>query len=101
MQKMSSHGRSTPWHIASLTTKVLFQKAQKAFYELQGPFAYLKHHLSNFVQVALLDDQYAETDIPLPFDNLKHRIIDFTKVVLKTSTRQIMSSQEYSPTYIT
>jgi hypothetical protein len=76
-----------------LTTKFLFQNAQKAFYELQGPFAYLKHHLSNFVQVALVDDQDAETDIPSPFVNFKHRIIDFTKVVFKTSTRRIMSSQ--------
>jgi hypothetical protein len=79
-------------------TPVLFLNAHKAVYELQEPFAYLKHHLSNFVQVALFDDQDAETDIALSFDNLKHRIIDFSKVVFKTYTH--MSSQEYSPTYI-
>jgi hypothetical protein len=42
------------------------------------PFASLKHHLSEFVQVAFFDAQDAENDFAWPFDTLKHRFIDFT-----------------------
>jgi hypothetical protein len=43
-----------------------------------GPFAYLKHHLSDFIQVALFDAQDTKNDFVLPFVTLKHRFIDFT-----------------------
>jgi hypothetical protein len=45
------------------------------------PIAYLKHHLSDFVQVAFFDSQDAENEYALPFDTFKHRFIEFTKDV--------------------
>jgi hypothetical protein len=51
--------------------------------EISWPFAYLKHHLSDFIQMAFLDAQDVENELEWYFDTLKHRFIDFTKVVLK------------------
>jgi hypothetical protein len=59
-----------------------FLNVQKADYEFSGPFAYLKHHIRNFVKVAFLDAQGAENDFARPFVTLKHRFVNFTKVVL-------------------
>jgi hypothetical protein len=47
------------------------------------PFAYLKHHLSEFVQVALFNAQDVENEFEWPFDTLKFHFIEFNKVVLK------------------
>jgi hypothetical protein len=44
----------------------LFDDVQKADYEFSGPFAYLKHHLSNFVQVAFFNAQDAENEVAWP-----------------------------------
>jgi hypothetical protein len=44
-------------------------------------FAYLKFHLSEFVQGTFIDAQDAENEFAWPFDPLKHRFIDFTIVV--------------------
>jgi hypothetical protein len=33
-------------------TKVVFEDVRKADYESQAPFAYLKHHFRDFVQIA-------------------------------------------------
>jgi hypothetical protein len=54
-----------------------------ADYEFSGPFFYLKHHLSNFLQLALFDAKEAENVFSWPFDTVKYRYIDFSKVVLK------------------
>jgi hypothetical protein len=43
-------------------TKVVFKDVQKVDLEFIGPFAYLKHHLSDFVQVALFDAQEEENE---------------------------------------
>jgi hypothetical protein len=51
MQKMFPHCFSTPWNIASLTSPKSFFYVQKADYEFSGPFAYIDHHLSDFIQV--------------------------------------------------
>jgi hypothetical protein len=61
-------------------TKVAFQDVQKAVYELSGSFAYLKHHLRDFVR-RLCDSQEAENDFAWPFDIMKHRFNGFIKVV--------------------
>jgi hypothetical protein len=61
--------------------KFVFSDVQKEDYEFQGPFAYLKLHLSDFVQVAFFDAQDAENDFAWPLDTFKHHYIDFTKVV--------------------
>jgi hypothetical protein len=42
--------------------KVVFQDVQKAYYEFSGPFAYLKHHLIDFVRVGFVDALDAEND---------------------------------------
>jgi hypothetical protein len=55
---------------------------QEADYEFLGPFAYLKHHLSDCVQVSHFDAQDAENGLAWPFDTLKHCFIDFAKDVL-------------------
>jgi hypothetical protein len=44
-------------------------------------FAYLKLHLSNFVQDDFFDAQDTENDLAWPFENFKHSFIDFTKGV--------------------
>jgi hypothetical protein len=79
--KMSSHGLSTLFNIASSTSSVFFQDVQKTDYDFSGPFAYLKRHLSYFVKIAFFDARVAENDFAWHFDSLKHRFIDFTKVV--------------------
>jgi hypothetical protein len=56
-QKMISHGLSKPSNVASSTSPVIFWDVQKAVYEFQGPFAYLKHHSSDFFQVDFFDAQ--------------------------------------------
>jgi hypothetical protein len=50
MDKINSYGISTPSNIVSSTSSNSFSDAQKADYEISGPFAYLKQHL-NFIQV--------------------------------------------------
>jgi hypothetical protein len=62
--------------------KFAFQDVQKADYGISGPLAYLKHHLSDFIQVVFFDVQVAEKEFVWPFDTLKHRFVDFTKVVI-------------------
>jgi hypothetical protein len=42
--------------------KVGFLDVQKQDYEFLGPFAYLKHHLSDMFQVAFFDDHDAGND---------------------------------------
>jgi hypothetical protein len=42
--------------------KVVFFGVQKADYEFTGPFTYLKYHLSEFIQVALIVVQVAENE---------------------------------------
>jgi hypothetical protein len=59
-------------------TKVVFSDFQEADYEFFGPFAYLKHHLRDFV---LFDVQAAENVFALLMDTFKHCFINFTKVV--------------------
>jgi hypothetical protein len=58
-----------------------FLERPVADFELYVPFAYSKHHLSEFVQVAFLDAQAAENELAWPFQTLKHCFIDFSKVV--------------------
>jgi hypothetical protein len=58
-----------------------FFKTSRRHYDFLGPFAYLKHHLSDFVKIAFFDARDAENDFEWHFDTLKHRFIDFTKVV--------------------
>jgi hypothetical protein len=41
----------------------------------------MKHHLSDFVQVAFFDALDAENDFAWPFDTSKYRFIELTKVV--------------------
>jgi hypothetical protein len=47
-------------------------------YEFSGPFDYLNHHLSDFVQVPFFIAQDAEIEYVWLIDPLKHRFIDFT-----------------------
>jgi hypothetical protein len=53
----------------------------------------MRPRLSRFFYV-----QNAENGFVWPYDTFKHHFIDFIKVVFKTSRRQIMSSQDNSPT---
>jgi hypothetical protein len=48
-----------------------------------GPFAYLKHNFSEFIQVAFLVAQDAENEFVWPFDTLKHRFIVLTSLFSK------------------
>jgi hypothetical protein len=48
-----------------------------ADFKYSGPFANLKHRLSNFVEVACFDALDAENVFAWTFDSLKHRIISF------------------------
>jgi hypothetical protein len=48
-----------------------------------GQSAYLKHHLSDFNQVAFFNARDSENDIAWPFDTLKHSFVDFTCRFLK------------------
>jgi hypothetical protein len=43
-------------------TKVAFYNVQKATYESSGPFAYVKHHFRDFVQVPFLNANDAENE---------------------------------------
>jgi hypothetical protein len=43
-------------------TKVAFEDVQTEGYLFSGPFAFLKHHLSDFAQVAFFVSQDAEND---------------------------------------
>jgi hypothetical protein len=53
MQKMSSHGISTPWNIASSTSpKSFFKTWQSQIIFFSGPLDYLNHHFHDFVEVA-------------------------------------------------
>jgi hypothetical protein len=47
-----------------------------------GLFAYLKHYLRDFVQVAFLGAQNAENEFAYPFDTFKHRFNDFNKTAI-------------------
>jgi hypothetical protein len=62
--------------------KFVIYDVQKADYDFQGPFAYLKHHLSDVVQVAFFDAQDGENDLALLFDTLKQRFISMNKIIL-------------------
>jgi hypothetical protein len=77
---MCSNGLSKSWNID--ITKVAFLDVQKTDYEFSGPFAFLKRHLSVFIQVAFFDAQNAENEFVWPFDTFKLRFINFTKFVL-------------------
>jgi hypothetical protein len=46
-------------------------------------FAYFKHHLSEFLQIAFLDVQHRENKFAWHLDTLKHRLIDFIKYDFK------------------
>jgi hypothetical protein len=59
----------------------VFLRLQKEDYEFQVPFAYLKHHLSDFVQVSFFDAKDAENEFAWLFDAMKYRFIEFTKVL--------------------
>jgi hypothetical protein len=61
--------------------KVVIYDVQKADYVFTGPLAFVKYHLSNFVQDAFFNKHNAENDFALPFDIMKHRFIDITNVV--------------------
>jgi hypothetical protein len=50
-------------------------------YEVSGLFAYVKHQLSNFVQVVFFGEQNEEKEFAWTFDTSKHHFIDITKVV--------------------
>jgi hypothetical protein len=80
MLKMSTHRLSTSLH--PLHNRRLLGRPEDN-YEVSWPFAYLKHHLSDFIQIAFLDAQNVENELEWHFDTLKHRFIEFTKVVLK------------------
>jgi hypothetical protein len=75
------------WHFDNMKRRFIeftldtFLGVQKADYRVSGPFAYLKHHLSDSVQVAFFDAQDPENEFLCHFDPLKHRFIDFTQVV--------------------
>jgi hypothetical protein len=73
--------------------KGVFQDVQKADYEFSGPFAYLKHHLNNFVQVAFFLAQVAENELAWPFDTLKQHFIEFLSFFFKTFRKLILNSQ--------
>jgi hypothetical protein len=63
MQKMRSYGLSKPCNITySTSTKSFFKDLQKADFEFQVTFAYLKFHLSEFVQGTFIDAQDAENE---------------------------------------
>jgi hypothetical protein len=80
LQKISSYGLTTLWNIASTTTKFVFQDVQKADYNFTKPFAYLKHHFRDFVQIAFLNAQNVEKAFEWYFYIMKHRFIDINKV---------------------
>jgi hypothetical protein len=80
MLKMSTHRLSTSLH--PLHNRRLLRRPEHN-YEISWPFPYLKHHLSDFIQIAFLDAQDVENELVWHFDTLKRRFIDFTKVVLK------------------
>jgi hypothetical protein len=52
---------------------------QKADYEFEGPFAYIKP-LKQF-QVAFFDDECAKNKFARPFDTFKHHFINLLKAV--------------------
>jgi hypothetical protein len=66
--------------MASSTSNVFFQDVQKTDYEFSWPFAYLKHHLSDFVKIAFFDIRDAENGFAWHFNTMKHGF-HFTKVV--------------------
>jgi hypothetical protein len=59
-------------------TKFAFKDFQKTDYEFSRPFVYLKHRLSDFIQVTFFDAQDATTP---------------TESFFKTSRKQIISSK--------
>jgi hypothetical protein len=63
----------------------------KADYVFSGQFAYLKHHLGDFMSLASLEAQETENMGVWAFDTLKHRFNDLTEVGFKTSRRHIIS----------
>jgi hypothetical protein len=65
-------------------TKVDFQDVQLEGYVFSVSFAYLKHHLRDFVQVVFFDSQDAENYFAWPVGSFKHRYIDFNILVFKT-----------------
>jgi hypothetical protein len=66
---------------SSASPKSHFMMFRRKIISFQGHLAYLKHHLSDFFQVAFFNAQDAENEFVWPLDTLKHRFIDFTKVV--------------------
>jgi hypothetical protein len=53
-----------------------------ADYEVLGPFAYLKHHFRDFVEIAFFNAQNVENAFEWFFDIMKHRFIEISKVDL-------------------
>jgi hypothetical protein len=51
--------------------------------EISGPFAFLNHYLSDFVEVSFFYDQDAENMFAWPFDTIKHRFMEFTCLFLR------------------
>jgi hypothetical protein len=81
MQKIGSHGLSTPRNIASSKSpKSYFKPSRRQIVYLE-PFANLKHYLRDFVLVAFFDAQDSQKELACPFDTLKH-LFDFSKVVI-------------------
>jgi hypothetical protein len=48
--------------------------------EFSRPFAYLKRHFRDFIQIGFLNARNAENSIEWPFDIMKHWVIYNTKV---------------------
>jgi hypothetical protein len=56
-----------------------FLRRTEEDYEFSGTFAYLKHQLSNFVQVAFFDTQDAENEFEWTLEILKKSIHRFNQ----------------------
>jgi hypothetical protein len=72
MWRMSSHGLSTPWNVASSNSSKLFCKT----FRFQEQFAYIKHYL--IVQAAFFDAQKARKWVRMAFrhhETPPHRIL--------------------------
>jgi hypothetical protein len=92
MGKMRTYDPSTPRIITSSISPVVFSELKKANYELSVAIAYVKNHLSDFVQVAFLEDQEAQNEFAWQTENFKHRFTAVPNSFLKTSRRLIIRS---------